>query len=352
MLFLGILLIAHLNIKAIWIPRWWIKDHPAIISTLNNRFNHIYLQIFALGQAYYGSEYTPNKIVNDQWLKNLIRQAHQHRIKVSAWINVFYSWGYASRTTDPFHPLNRNPNWYVTDVRGRTILNYQPEELRRMGIEGYFLAPANPRVQAYIINIIKEIIKKYDFDGIHLDYIRYPDEKFIYDYSLRSKFLRKYYIDPANLTGLKERLGPWGYEDLRYKYNVFVNNDLTRFIARIRKTINRIRPGLELSVAVKPNILDARTRFYQDWPEWLNQGLVDYVCLMSYTPYIRRILNKTRKSIKNPRGVIIGLGAYYLSPERIKNQIEIVRQSPFSGISFFSYETLKKNPEYLRLLPY
>ena len=347
---LSLILFSYLNIKAIWIPRWWIKDHPKIISVLDNQFNHIYLQIFALGQAYYGSKYAPNKLQDDQWLRDFLVRAHQHQIKVSAWINVYYSWGYAPKTLNPFHPLNRNPNWYVTDINGRSILDYSPDQLKRMGLEGYFLAPANPQVQSYILKIIEEVIRRYDFDGIHLDYIRYPSSQFVYDYSLRSKFLRRYYVDPKDLPGLKKRFGPWGYKDLRCRYNAFVNDDLTRFIGLVRERIKRIKPGLELSAAVKPNILDARTTFHQDWVRWLNQGLVDYVCLMSYTPYLNKVLKRTISRVKEPQRVIIGLAGYCLSPRQIREQVQLVNNSPFSGISFFSYESIKKNPVYLQAL--
>ncbi|MCK7484412.1 MAG: family 10 glycosylhydrolase [Bacillus subtilis] len=39
---------------------------------------------------------------------------------------------------------------------------------------GYFLDPANPQVQQYLLNILAEIANNYEVDGINIDYIRYP----------------------------------------------------------------------------------------------------------------------------------------------------------------------------------
>lgn len=36
--------------------------------------------------------------------------------------------------------------------------------------------PGNPRTNDYLLSIVKEIVTGYDVDGIHFDYVRYPDE--------------------------------------------------------------------------------------------------------------------------------------------------------------------------------
>ena len=277
---LTLLFMFHTDFRGVWIPRWSIANHDEIFSRLDRRFNHIFLQVFAAGETYYPSKIAPSKILSDQWLKDFLDEAHRRHIKVSAWLNIFYSWGYGPRPDNPLHPINRNPDWYMEDQSGRSILDYDMHELKHCDIEGYFLSPANPQVSIYITKIIDEVMK-YDFDGIHLDYIRYPNREFTYDTSLRSKFMRECYFEPRDLLAragiLKTKLSLWGYDDLKNQWRGFINNDFTIFIRDLNKNIKAIKPDIQISVAVKPDYLMARNEYYQDWVNWLNSDLIDFV---------------------------------------------------------------------------
>jgi uncharacterized lipoprotein YddW (UPF0748 family) len=328
MALLILFLALHTDFKGVWVPRWSIQDKSAIFDNLDGRFNHIFLQIFALGEAYYPSTYVPSKMQSDKWLREFLNEAHRRNIKVSAWINVFYSWGFAPKTMNSKHPINRQPNWYVRDQDDRSIVDYTTEELKSIGTEGYYLTPANPQVQSYVIDIVQEIIRKYDFDGIHFDYIRYPTSNFVYDVSLRSKFMREYYVDPLDLVTkdeLKTRYGLWGCDDLAKQWREFVSADLTAFAKRIKDALKKERPEILISAAVKPDYLSARYEHHQDWLAWLNAGYVDFVCLMAYGKYIKKNLNRVLKAVDDPYRVTVGLGLYVLSPEEISRQVEIVK---------------------------
>ena len=49
-----------------------------------------------------------------------------------------------------------------------------PNTIRKIGDEG-FMNPERPETAPYLASICKEITERYDVDGIHLDYIRYPE---------------------------------------------------------------------------------------------------------------------------------------------------------------------------------
>ena len=346
---LAVLLIFSLDLRGIWIPRWSIDDHERVFAKLEGEFNHVFLQIFALGEAYYSSTHTPMKIRDDAWLKSFLNEAHQRDIKVSAWLNVFYSWGYAPRTRDQRHPANLHPNWFVYDEHQESILGFGVDELRRRGIEGYYLAPGNRQVRDYVHEVIDEILSKYDFDGIHLDYMRYPARVFTHDVSLRSNFMRKYSVDPTNfsLQDYRQRFGQWGISDLEDLWREFVRDDLTSFVEELSSRIRKKRPQTLLSVAVKADYRTARSEFYQDWPEWVNSNLVDFVCLMAYQRNIEGVLNRTLAVVNDPHTVAVGLGIYRLSSDQIKAQVRQVAARPFGGVVFFSYEELRKNRAFL-----
>jgi uncharacterized lipoprotein YddW (UPF0748 family) len=349
MLLFTLLLTFNLDFRGIWVPRWSIDDHPQILAKLDGQFNHVFLQIFALGEAYYPSRYATTKRKDDTWLREFLEEAHQRNIEVSAWVNVLYSWGYAPKTRHQRHPINRNPNWYVQEKPEKSILGLGVEELRRQSIEGYYLAPASLQVREYIHDIVDEILENYDFDGVHLDYIRYPSHRFIYDVALRSKFMRAYCLDPSDLAlpTIQERLSVWGNDDLDNLWRQFVRDDLTSFIRDFVQHVKKKRPQTKISVAVKADYRTAQTEFFQDWPQWVNNDLVDFVCLMAYRKNIETVLNRTLEKIIDPRKVTVGLGIYTLSVDRIRAQVQQVAAMPFSGVVFFSYEELRKNQEYL-----
>ena len=199
---------------------------------------------------------------------------------------------------------------------------------------------------------IDEILDQYDFDGVHLDYCRYPARGFTYDVSLRSKFMRAYCIDPLgfSLPGFNQRFGTWGNEDLDRRWQEFIRDDLTSFIKELNKRVKARKPYAELSVAVKADYRAASHEFFQDWSTWVNAGLVDFVCLMAYQNHIESVLARTLKTVDDPGKVAVGLGIYRLSPDRIKTQVRQVAAMPFSGIVFFSYEELRKNQAFRYLL--
>jgi uncharacterized lipoprotein YddW (UPF0748 family) len=345
-------MLASTHFRGIWIPRWSIPDKQKIIHNLDGRFNHLFLQVFANGEAYYPSRIAPVKLGSDKWLTELIAEAHRRNIKVSAWVNVFYSWGYAKPLVDPRHPMNFAPEWYLCDRSSRTMLDYGTGELAGMLIEGYYLAPANQGVRSYIFMILEEIITRYDFDGIHLDYIRYPGSSFAYDKSLRTKFYREFCYDPLDIVSgdLQNRLGAWGYDDLERKWQRFPAEDLSQYIDLLSAMLREIRPSIVLSAAVKPDFRTARDDYSQDWQDWLNSGSLDFVCLMAYDKNIEPVLKRTMKSINEPQRVMVGLGIFNNDPPVTRLQVEFVNKTDFGGIVYFSYEDLKKNREYLEIL--
>jgi uncharacterized lipoprotein YddW (UPF0748 family) len=285
-------------------------------------------------------------------LKDFLMEAHHRGIKVSAWLNVFYSWGYAPRTGDMRHPINLHPNWYVEDRAGRSILSYDIEELKNQGIEGYYLTPASTQVRDHIYAVIDEILRRYDFDGVHLDYFRYPSHRFSNDVSLRSKFMRKYCVDPSDIASREfgQRFGVWGGADLEHRMQDLVRADLTDFVQTLGSRVKSLRPYAEISVAVKADYQSASADFCQDWSKWVNEDIVDFVCLMAYSGNIENILNRTLRRVNDPRKVAVGLGIYRLSTEQIAAQVRQVASLPFSGVVFFSYEELRKNEAYLQTL--
>jgi uncharacterized lipoprotein YddW (UPF0748 family) len=339
------------DFRGVWVPRWSLEDRNEIFTQLDGTFNHVFLQIFALGYAYYPSRYAPSKMQSDTWLREFLEEAHRRNIRVSAWVNLFYSWGFAPRTVEQTHPINTHPNWYLCDADGRSMLEYSIDELRALSSEGYYLAPSNAQVRSYLCAIINEIVSTYDFDGVHLDYARYPRRSFIYDVYVRSAFMEQYYIDPREIVvnqTMPQRYGAWGMDSLTQAWHGFVTDNLTSFIRDVQSIAKQ--HGALLSVAVKPQYEEARNHYFQDWPAWLRNEYVDFVCLMSYGTDINTMLHQALRAVDKPERVMVGIGLYLLTPQQVQQQVTFVRSQPFSGVVFFSYDQLKKNKAYLQAL--
>jgi uncharacterized lipoprotein YddW (UPF0748 family) len=199
--------------------------------------------------------------------------------------------------------------------------------------------------------VIMEIINTYDFDGIHLDYVRYPKSSYKYDDALRTKFMREYYIDPLSLESeSQERLGLWGCSDIVALYSSYIQNDLTLLVRDISSAIRNTGKSVYLSAAVKPDYAAARDEYYQDWLTWLNAGYLDFACLMAYQRNIDPLLDKVRNAVQEPERVMVGLGLYNQPLEVIDRQVSTVSKDDFGGVVFFSYEELKKNSTFLSTL--
>ena len=67
-------------------------------------------------------------------------------------------------------PIGKWNNFGCRELRKR-----RPDLVKRIGDEG-FVDPEKKASADYIAQICEEITKKYDIDGIHLDYIRYPEK--------------------------------------------------------------------------------------------------------------------------------------------------------------------------------
>lgn len=345
------------SFRGIWIPRWSLEaGFDQILADITDaQINNCFVQVFAVGESWYPSKLTPNRaFFKSERLRQFINDCHARNIKVHAWVNMFYICSYNSLPSDSRHPMNSQPGWFVWERGGRTILSFAPDEIQNYGLEGYYLAPANWWVREYLKSVILEIVANYDFDGVHLDYVRYPSKDFAYDPATRAKFMRSVYVDPEevfnNYSGLVTRLGTGGYDDLYQRWFRFLCDDLSSFVYELNRSIKKIRQSVALSAAVKSNPDRARDEYYQDWISWVNRGYVDFVCTMSYEKNLKPNIARIENEVFFNERVMIGLGLYNQSPEELARQLELMASYDFGGVLFFSYQEILKNRQFLNVI--
>ena len=126
--------------------------------------NAVIFQVRQGGTAYYESSYEPwGYYAGYQYpgydpLAVAIEEAHSRGLELHAWFNVFQTSSTFSGT-----PAAENPEWVCRDQNGNSMSSYRS------------LSPGLEDVRKYTVNVAMEIVRNYDIDGLHLDYVRWNE---------------------------------------------------------------------------------------------------------------------------------------------------------------------------------
>lgn len=202
----------------------------------------------------------------------------------------------------------------------------------------WYLDPGNPETAKYLAAIAKEITMNYDIDGIHLDYIRYPENAENFP---DGKTFRKY--------GKGKTISQWR------------RDNITSIVREIYNDVKRIKPWVKVSSSPVGKYDDTRrysskgwnayNAVYQDAKLWLKTGIHDAIFPMMYfrdNHFYPFALDWEEN--KHGRFVVPGLGIYFLKQKahewdinEIMRQIYFTRRNGLDGQAFFRNEFLMKN---------
>lgn len=147
------------------------QQQEEIIKILDNHqkvgINAIFMQVRAASDAFYAisdepwSEWltgTQGKAPSPYYdpMQFMIEHAHERNMEFHAWLNLNRGSHASSRSIATNHITKTHPHWF---------LNYGSYKIYDFGI---------PEVRNYIINLVLNIIRNYDVDGIHFDDYFYP----------------------------------------------------------------------------------------------------------------------------------------------------------------------------------
>lgn len=220
--------------------------------------------------------------------------------------------------------------WVVTVPVGKwnghgcaALRRRYPSMVKRIKDEGY-MNPESEQTAQYLSKICAEIVSGYDVDGIHLDYIRYPET--------------------WNITCGKSQ----------------ARKNITRIVEAVHDVVKSRKPWVTLSCSPIGKHADltryssygwnARDKVCQDAQSWLRDGLMDALFPMMYfrgDQFYPFALDWAEQS--NGRTVAPGLGIYFLHPrekdwplETITREMEVTR-SLGMGQAFFRSKFLTDN---------
>ena len=346
------------EVRGLWVVRDCIRDSESVERVVgladSLRFNVLFVQIRGRGDAYYKSYFAPAPegyaAIPDSFdpLAAVIELAHARGIEVHAWFNMYFTWAPPVAPVSPQHPLNRHPEWFMVSKTGIDMGKCPVDSIIGLTVEGRYLSPCLEPVRLYLSRIISEVAVNYDIDGVHLDYIRYPNRDYDFHDAIRSQFKRRYGIDPLDVVKGDRTLDP----ELRFydEWIRFRARQIDSNVKDIARRLDLLDPGIRLSAAVKPDPDEAYYEYGQNWVQWLNEGIVDFVVPMSYYSENGRyaaILDSTLDKV-DKRKIVGGIGLYRLDPPKALEQISIVRERGLLGYCLFSYAILRDDAQYAR----
>jgi len=310
-----------------------------------NGMNAVIVQVRPAADAFYPSPYEPWS----QWLTGtqgkppapyydplqfMIDEAHKRNMEFHAWLNPYradFKIGYSSIA--PNHITRLHPEWFLT-----------------YGDKKYF-DPANKKAQDFVVKVVKDIVKRYNVDAIHMD-----------DYFYPYRIPGKEFPDEASYQKSGSKLSK---DDWR-------RSNVDSIIQKLSVAIRQTKPGCKFGISPfsvwrnkdkDPRGSDSKAGqtnyddLYADILLWLEKGWIDYVAPQLYFEIghdkvaFEKMLDWWSKNSFG-KHLYIGIGIYragssaaWKNPDELPNQIRLMRKyDNVHGSIFFSSKSFNNNP--------
>ncbi len=223
-------------------------------------------------------------------------------------------------------------------------------QVSSQGKEEPWLCPSDTDNRQLEIAAMVEVVRNYDVDGIHFDYIRYPDHDHCFCAGCRGRFQR---ASGSTLTHWPQEVladGPRRQQWLEWR-----RGNITAVVRSVSEQARALKPKIKLSAAVFQNWPADRDSVGQDWKLWCDNGYLDFVCPMDYTPSNRRFETMVAQQVewagRTPcyPGLGVSASSSRFGADRAIEQINITRRYQTQGFVIFNYGA-KESAELLPML--
>lgn len=350
------------EIRAVWVDGFGRgirtpQEAEELVSKAKQAgFNTLIVQVRRRADALYSSSLEP--AIEDfeiqpgfDPLQNIIDAAHREGLEVHAWMNAMTVWKNQALPKSASHILNLHgmsqtgkENWLTANPKGEYVFPV-----------GYFLDPGHPGAMQHLVDVYTSVARKYAVDGIHFDYIRYPE---IEGENLPHGSPVGY--NPVSLERYRRATGATGVPDPGDpRFIEWRRQQVTNLVRRVYLEVKAINPNIKISAATiawgkapttekdYPESAPMQLVF-QDWNGWMKQGFLDMAVPMNYA---READARSRgffdgwisweKKNKHGKQLVVGVGSYLNSAEGTLAQVDRVRRNEgryaADGVSFFSY---------------
>ena len=289
-------------------------------------FNAVIVEMRRRGDAFYNPQ-LPNTdprttiiTTNFDALAEIIKECHTGtpRIEVHCWLVSHFIWAWEKPPRPTNHVFNQHPEYLTKDSLGQKLIG-----------KGYFLDPGNPDANQTIYNVAKDVVSRYDIDGLHWDYVRYPNQ----DSGYNDTALKRY-NEEFNLTGRPAPNDP--------KFCEWRRRQVTDFLRWVNAAMLEIKPKLVISASVFTNLKDAYGYRFQDWAAWNQEGILDACMPMNFSPDNKNVFIPRAEAAWKNRGIRAmypGQAAYMNDKSNTLTQLAYLRKIGFPGTVLYSYRS-------------
>jgi uncharacterized lipoprotein YddW (UPF0748 family) len=343
--------------RAFWAYTWGASmltptQCTAMIDTARRyNYNAVFAEVRKCGDAYYKSTYEPwaDNITpaNFDILSTIIDYAHDTSdgkpyIEVHAWMVTYRDWVTTATTSDTTHHIFwTHPEWFTKSYTGETAAG-----------NAMFLDPAIPEVQDYLAKIYLDVVKHYNVDGIHYDYVRYPESgtvtgsTFGYNDIVCKRFQQEYGYAPPTSTTNWSLWTTWG----QYRRDAIL-----ALLKKVYANTLELNPNMKVTgsfvtwLPFDPVFTKTRPYYeaFSDWVSMTKEHTVDAAIPMAYfrehvsaqSTGFRGWVDLTMNN-RYGRHAYIGTGSYLNDTAANLNQMLYIRNAHADGLVNYSYNDM------------
>ena len=325
------------------------KNEEQVIETVELMkklgLNALYIQTWDGGETIYP---TQNELTRQSArfegfdvLGSFVEHCHEADIEVHAWVHNFFI-GTTAAMSDPEHITVKMKEHHLVSRSGTP---YNPT--------GYgnfvFLDPYTRECRDFVLDLYREMLSRYELDGLHLDYIRFPEPN---DYSDTARDDFGYNADIiaafAAETGIQT--DPHDiYPGTQYwsEWCKFREEIINSFVGEIYDLVREVRNSAAITCAVFPDLEVTSTTIFQNSGVWLDNGWIDELFTMAYSTSVDYIVNNTvsfADVVGKNAFYSVGLGAFMEFDEYLYiKEVEAVRELWVDGTAIFSLASVNGN---------
>lgn len=265
----------------------------------------------------------------------MIEEAHKRNMEFHAWFNPFRALTESNKNPNPAnHVTKQHPDWIIS-YGGKSYIN-----------------PGIPAARDYVVDVIMDVVKRYDIDAVHLDDYFYPYRIAGQEFGDNRSFSQ------YNIGGFTDK-GDWR------------RDNVNRFVLQLNSTIKRVKPTLKFGISPfgvwrnsSKDPEGSPTRggqtcyddLYSDVVLWMQKGWIDYLMPQLYWERYHRlvgfeVLLPWWDAHKYNRHMYYGLGLYrmlnaprgvWADTYELTSQMRDIRRIGNSGFSFYSSSNFDK----------
>jgi uncharacterized lipoprotein YddW (UPF0748 family) len=263
-----------------------------------------------------------------------IKEAHSRGMELHAWFNPYRATMSARSVTSPEHITKKQPELFYT-YGGQKLFD-----------------PGLPENREYITQVILDVVKGYDIDGVHFDDYFYPYRiagQVINDSATFAKY-------PNGFT----KIDDWRRNNVDILVKM-VNDSVHHYKKHVKFGVSPFaiwRNYREDTLGSRTNGLSNYGELYADSRKWIKEGWVDYINPQIYFSFSRaaapfKVLLDWWSNNTFGRHLYIGQAAYLIhngttkkeaawgKPNEMPNQIRAIRaNNRVQGSVYFSSKSL------------